>query len=128
MKHFVVCGPELTDYQFVIGRELIWKLYKNEVTSASDALTLTYPEAEYGPQQVRNMIDSAMENGTQVFITTRYDPALSYMLQLEAKREYNLKRKDVVTMLFRNKDCTEPTIHTLNEDGFLESWPMGILW
>jgi hypothetical protein len=77
---------------------------------------------------VRNMIDSAMENGTQVFITTRYDPALSYMLQLEAKREYNLKRKDVVTMLFRNKDCTEPTIHTLNEDGFLESWPMGILW
>jgi len=106
---------------------LIWKLYDNEVTSASDALTLTYPEAEYGPQQVRNVIDSAMLNGTQVFITTRYDSALSYMIQLAANREYNLKHSDVVTMLFRNKDCTEPTIHILNNDGFFDSWPYGIL-
>jgi hypothetical protein len=128
MKHFVICGPELTDRQFVIGRELIWKLYENEVTSASDPLNLTYPEAEYGAGQVRNMIDSAMLNGTQVFITTRYEPALSYMLQLETNRKYNLKHKDIITLLFRNKECTEPTIHILSSDGFFESWPMGILW
>ena len=128
MKHFVICGPELTLQQFKIGREYIWKLFTADVTSADVALTLTFPEADYGAQQVRNIIDTAMESGTQIFLTTRYDPALSYLLELEDKQEYRLKNGDVVTILFRNKDCTEPTVHKLGADGFLDSWPYGVLW
>jgi hypothetical protein len=128
MKHFVICGPELTDLQFVIGREYIWKLFNDGVTSADVALTLTFPEAEYGAQQVRTIIDTAMESGTQIFLATRYEPALNYLLDLEAKQKYRLKNGDVVTLLFRNKDCIEPTVHKLGADGFLDSWPYGVLW
>lgn len=128
MKHFIICGPELTDRQFAIGREYIWKLFKDDVTTADVALTLTFPEADYGAQQVRNIIDTGMESGIQIFLTTRYDPALSYLLQLEAKRDYKLNQGDIVTLLFRNKDSSEPTIHKLDASGYLDSWPMGILW
>ena len=128
MKHFVICGPELTYSQFAIGREYIWKLFKHDVINVNTSMTLTFPEADYGAQQIRNIIDTAMESGTQVFLTTRYDPALSYLLQLEAKREYKLIQGDVITLLFRNKDCSEPTIHKLDASGYLDSWPMGILW
>lgn len=127
MKHYIITGPELTSEQYLIGQNYIKSQPDFEL--ADKPFFLDFPEREMGACQTRKILDEYLEAGDQIFLTTRYGTGVLHMLRNEVSQHFGMVQGSVVTLLFRNKDSTEPTIHGLDVNGTLgDAWPMGILW
>lgn len=126
MKHYIITGPELTVKQYQIAGKLIDSLYYELSDCTAHVI---FPEFNWGAAQTREILDEHLEHRKQIILATRYEAGVSHMLNNEASRLFGLVHGSVVTLLFHNKDSTEPTTHLLDVNGVLgNKWPMGILW